>query len=347
MEKNNFNMIKPDKKISQETSKLNSMSDKANGDEESKSNDEEDDGDTDYFNNVKNETVNDHDEVSKEKRLSTSSLSNSVTSDSFSSSLNNSSSYNRLKGILKKPRSCSESESTTAFYNNGDSLTNSFKNCFISSESGGSNSVGSDIDVNNNNELSSSKKSVSFNKQVVRNVFKPGSTVIGMKKPGSSKNKKKNKRNRTVSDPSHDSNADAITLKDSATENTLRNRSLSESSDDNSSLMTNSNESLQETHKQSQSQSTSQTASSTKNKRKKKKKSQQQKQQENNQAPMTISTKVENEPKPSNQEETSKTFDMETMLQWKNQGILPTGDVKHVTSSAVKLKNSIINDLDD
>ena len=68
----------------------------------------------------------------------------SLSSDSFSSSLNNSSSFSqRLKGILKKPRSCSESESTATFYNNGDSLTNSFKNCFISSSSSGS----ADVDV--------------------------------------------------------------------------------------------------------------------------------------------------------------------------------------------------------
>jgi hypothetical protein len=332
-------MIKPDKNNNnnnQETSKLCAKSDNSNDEEEDH---DEIDGESDYFAKVKSETENDQEEVKKEKRLSASSMS--TTSDSFSSSLNNSSTFNRLKGILKKPRSCSESESTTAFYNNGDSLTNSFKNCFISS-SGGSNSIGSDIDVNNNSDLSSSKKSVSFNKQVVRNVFKPGSTVIGMKKPGSSKNKKKNRRNRTVSDPSHDSNADAISLKDSATENTLRNRSVSESSDDSSSLMTNSNESLQDTNKQTLSaQSSATPATSSKNKRKKKKKPSTQPQQND------TSAKKQNETTSNNQDEPKKTFDMETMLQWKNQGILPTGDVKHVTTSAIKLKNSIINDLDD
>lgn len=51
-------------------------------------------------------------------------------------------------------------------------------------------------------EICSIKKSVSFSKQIVRNIFKPGSTITGMKKPNSSKNKKKcQKRNRTLSDP--------------------------------------------------------------------------------------------------------------------------------------------------
>ena len=285
--------------------------------------------------------VNTDQETATNKRLSTLSTS----SDSFSSSLNNSSTFNRLKGILKKPRSCSESESTAGFYNNGDSLTNSFKNCFIGSSSSsgggcdggsgesGSGGIGSDLD---NANLSSSKKSVSFNKQVVRNVFKPGSTVIGMKKPGSGKNKKKNKRNRTVSDPSHDSNADAVSLKDAGANNGFRNRSVSESSDDSSCLMTNSNESLQDSVQNKPVQVESQNQQQTsKNKKKKKKKA----------------AKANNEPVApavmAEQAGEKKTFDMETMLEWKNQGILPSGDVKHTTKSAIKLKNSIINDLDD
>ena len=306
---------------------------------------DEDDGEKSYLKKADQEQDMDEEQKAKNECFSISSTSTSSTSgDSFNSSLSNSSAFNRLKGILKKPRSCSESESTATFYNQSErSLTNEMKSNYMSSSSSNSNSVGSDIDSAAN--LSSSKKSVSFNKQVVRNVFKPGSTVIGMKKPGSGKNKKKNKRNRTVSDPSHDSNADAVSLK-AGESSAFRTRSFSESSDDG--MMTNSNESLQEAEKsppeapkqQSQAQTADANTASSKNKKKKKKK--------NNKATNATETPakdcVKEAPKPA---ATTTPFNMETMLEWKNQGRLPLGDVTHVTNSAIKLKNSLINDLDD
>ena len=199
-----------------------------------------------------------------------------------------------------------------------------------------------DVNNNSNNNCADlgSKKSVSFSKQVVRNVFKPGSTVVGMKKPGSSKNKKKNKRNRTVSDPSHD----GPSLKDDSTstqEAFNRNRSLSESSDDASSLMTNSNESLPEptttTTTQSEQAAATTVNKTSKNKKKKKKKL----------AKASTVVTESSSLMQANGEKSGSTFSMETMLQWKNQGIMPTHDVAHTTSSAIKLRNSVINDLDD
>lgn len=180
--------------------------------------------------------------------------------------------------------------------------------------------------------LGSSKKCVHFNKQVVRNVFKPGSTVCGMRKPSSSKNKKKNKRKRTVSDPSHDSGADAISLKDSA--GRLRPRSISESSDDSSSILTNSNDSINKQINTS--------ICKNKNKNKKGNKNTAKQAGQDN----------------SQDEEVKNPFDMETMLQWKNQGRLNSevddnnnntnsANNQHNTNCAFKFKNKIINDLDD
>jgi dynein assembly factor 2 len=281
-----------------------------------------------YLNNQNEHHHHHEDQDAQKASLSNSSISTSLNSESFSSSsLNNS-----LKGILKKPRSCSESESTSTFYNNdfrrpnnNNSNNNNNKTSQLSSDA-------DDVDSN----IHGSKKSVSFNKQVVRNVFKANSTVCGMKKPNSNKNKKKNQRNRTVSDPSHDSNNN----KDDNNNNNnafAAHRRISESSDDGSCLMTTSNDSLTDSDKakrqpQQQQQQAQATAAATNSKNKKKKKQQKKKQQLD---------------KEEEEEVEDKTFDMQTMLEWKNQGLLPVDDVKHATSSAVKLKNSIINDLDD
>lgn len=144
---------------------------------------------------------------------------------------------------MKKPRSYSYSESETisVIYNNNSNKNNSnhaieTRKSFCSS---GCNSILTD----ETSDTCGSKKCVSFNNQVIRNVFKPGSTIVGMKKPNSNKNKKKNKRRRTLSDPSHDND------KTSEDESSFSNRSpflsipfrrcksISESSDDNSSIV--------------------------------------------------------------------------------------------------------------
>ena len=88
------------------------------------------------------------------------------------------------------------------------------------------------------------KKSVSFNKQIVRNVFKPGSTVLGMKKTKSIKNKSA-KLKRTVSDPTSNGKKEQD-LTDFLVEpkHTLRNRNVSESSDDVTNVLGDSTECL-------------------------------------------------------------------------------------------------------
>ena len=268
--------------------------------------------------NEEDDNEEDDNKDSLQKSHDNNSLSSSSNfTDSLGSSLN-SSSFGKLKGILKKPRSFSESESSMVGHR--DSLPGVSADSKLSVGSCSGNS-----DENNNDSCSTCKKSVSFNKQVVRNVFKPGSTVGGMKKPNSNKNKKKNnKRKRTLSDPSHD----ADTLKDSAGDSSaFRNRSVSESSDDSSSIMTNSTESLPETAKPNESQ---QAEASSKKKKNKKNKKQTAKQADG---------KVV--------EEKKNPFDMETMLEWKNQGRLPMEDATHKTNCAVKFKNNIMNDLDD
>lgn len=213
-----------------------------------------------------------------------------------------------MQSILKKPRSVSESESGALL------LCHSMSNASTSSFDGNS---GSD-------DLSGSKKCVSFNKQVIRNVFKPGSTIAGMKKPNANKNsKKKNKRKRTISDPSHDASGASF-----------RTRSVSESSDDSSSAFSNSCESLpvEETTAtptpadiELEPVPVASEGPSQKKKKKNKKK------------------QPQSEPKTQQQQQ----FDMETMLQWKNQGRLPEDEVPAKPSCAIKFKNKIMNDLEE
>ena len=261
----------------------------------------------------------DNNKDSLQKSHDNNSLSSSSNfTDSLGSSLSGSS-FGKLKGILKKPRSFSESESSMMAHR--DSLPGVSADSKLSVGSCSGNS-----DENNNDSCSTCKKSVSFNKQVVRNVFKPGSTVGGMKKPNPNKNKKKNnKRKRTLSDPSHD--ADTLKGDSAGDSSAFRNRSVSESSDDSSSIMTNSTESLPETAKPIENQQAETSSKKKKNKKNKK------------QAAKQADGKVV--------EEKKNPFDMETMLEWKNQGRLPMEDATHKTNCAVKFKNNIINDLDD
>ena len=225
------------------------------------------------------------------------------------------------QGILKKPRSVSESESGALL------LCHSMSNASTSSFDGSVHNSGSD---ENGENLSGSKKCVSFNKQVIRNVFKSGSTIAGMKKPNSNKNnKKKNKRKRTISDPSHD-----------ASGSSFRTRSISESSDDSSSAFTNSCESLPEDvsatagarseplPSNNQSAANEVTGPSQKKKKKNKKK------QGSVQQPVSAESKSQ--------------FDMETMLQWKNQGRLPNDEeLSSKPNCAIKFKNKLMNDLEE
>ncbi len=180
---------------------------------------------------------------------------------------------------MKKPRSYSYSESETisVSYDNNSNHNNSShtietRKSFCSS---GCNSILTD----ETSDTCGSKKCVSFNNQVIRNVFKSGSTIVGMKKPNSNKNKKKNKRKRTLSDPSHDND------KTSEDESSLSNRSsflsisfrrsknVSESSDDSSSVVPiTSNETSHESHDSSVPSDTNSNPEESQNKKKKKKK---------------------------------------------------------------------------
>lgn len=256
--------------------------------------------------------------------LSSSSTNFSNENHGLSSSLNGSSSFNKLKGILKKPRSMSESESGAPH------LCHSMSNASTSSFDGSVPNSGSD---ENGDNLSGSKKCVSFNKQIIRNVFKPGSTIAGMKKPNSNKNsKKKNKRKRTISDPSHD-----------ASGSSFRTRSISESSDDSSSAFTNSCESLPEDVSKTTASSNDDVQlepspgnnqiQSTDGPSMKKKKKNKKKQGAGQQA---VSA------------ESKSQFDMETMLQWKNQGRLQSDEqVSSKPNCAIKFKNKLMNDLEE
>jgi hypothetical protein len=206
---------------------------------------------------------------------------------------------------------------------------------------------------------SSDKKCVSFNNQVIRNTFKTGSTVAGMRKPGHS-SKKKNKRKRTVSDPSHDSGADAVSLKENSRETTsaamlFRSRSVSESSDDNSSsggaanesesvndedeeessedAQVKSQQSEQGSQQQKQQQSNANGNGSAKNKKKKKKNN-------NNKAQAPVKSGKEAEP-------VKNPFTVDTMLDWKNTGRLGNDDANaHATKCTFNFKNKIIDQLD-
>jgi hypothetical protein len=224
-----------------------------------------------------------------------------------------------------------------------------------------SNLSGSSLDSRCSSE-DSQKKCVHFNNQVIRNTFKTGSTVAGMRKPGHS-SKKKNKRKRTVSDPSHDSGADALSLKETiankanAGANAFRARSVSESSDDNrSSDHACSNESVNEEsgeeskplEKQQQSQQNGAQSNSSK---KKKKKKNNKSGGNNNCSTSNDNNKNQNSNSNSNSAQAEKKeenpFTVETMLEWKNQGRLGTDDQNgHVTKCNFNFKNKIIDQLD-
>lgn len=144
------------------------------------------------------------DQENQDDEIDSSTYKNRHDNENFFSSSSINGKF--LKGILKKSRSSSEGEE-------------SVRNSFESNEG--------------SLEMCSIKKNVSFSKQIVRNIFKPGSTIAGMKKPNSLKNKKKNqKRNRTLSDPCHfvsEISDNLITH-----QNKFRQRVLSESSCTNS-----------------------------------------------------------------------------------------------------------------
>jgi hypothetical protein len=191
-----------------------------------------------------------------------------------------------------------------------------------------------------NNDLHGSKKSVSFSNQVVKNIFKPGSTVNGMKKPNSNKNKKKNKRKRTNSDPSHDS--PSCDLKEAASQYLIRSRSISESSDDNGAFINNSIENIQDSQVDNNtyisSNKNDENQSDKKEKAVSKKKKNKKKSKNNNNEIF-------------NKEKTSNPFDMETMLEWKNQEKLSdklefNSKISSIPNS-LNFKNKIVNDLDD
>lgn len=272
--------------------------------------------------NTDDEDENEEEEARKEMSLSSSSTNFSNDSNSLA---------NRLKSILKKPRSFSESESNLAS-SFSQRLSFGSSDCQSNSES--------------LNDVNTIKKSVSFNKQVVRNVFKPGSTVMGMRKPNSKKNQKKNKRKRTVSDPSHDASKSSHD-----SDVTLRPRNLSESSDDNSSQSSSSvqfvlsdddevsggnSKPLAELVKQNQTNANSNGQKKKKNKKKKGK----QANDENNNKIEDASSASASQKNPMN---------LETMISWKNEGRLPHDDApnSNKTSCSFKFKNKVMNDLDD
>lgn len=257
----------------------------------------------------KNDSDEDKNDSKEAKTGDGSSLSSSTTD--FSSSLN-SSSFSKIKSILKKPRSMSES---------------SF-NVSVTCSNGSNNDV--------NCDECSLKKSVSFNKQVVKNVFKTGSTICGMRKPGSGKNKKKNKRKRTVSDPSHNADNGSNDFREGSA--ALRSRSVSESSEDSSGALTNSADSLNDVNNNS----FEKVQIKYQNRKKGKK---------NSKVEFNVAGKSggsEGEVKKGEKGEKNP-FDMETMIQWKNEGRLPVQDPSnnsHVTNCAFKFKNKLMNDLD-
>lgn len=276
-----------------------------------------------------NEENDEADKEDKKKRTDRSSSSSGFTNENSTdaSSLNSSSS--NLKGILKKPRSFSESESSLGSF----AKINMPKQRSPLSESCDSGDQQSNSDEN----LSNSKKSVHFNNQVVRNVFKSNSTIQGMKKPNSNKNRKKNQRKRTISDPSYDSNYSDLRDNNSQSNKNLRSRSISESSDDGSLLQSgNSQDSIAENQKQDHGKK----AKNTKKKNKKKNK--------NSAADLnSTSNKLKSQSENAESSE-DKTFNVETMMQWKNQGLLPDDEsMNHGTQCQFKFKNKLIADLDD
>lgn len=146
------------------------------------------------------------------------------------------------------------------------------------------------------------KKCVSFNKQVVRNIFKPGSTISGMKKPGSGKNKKKKQqqRKRTISDPcSPESDSSA------AANSTARARSVSESSSEDAGFLLSPIAAKQQSNNQTQAETNSKKSS------KKKKK--------NNQSNNNNDSPVNKEPASTS---TTSKADTQRAIQFKNKFVL-------------------------
>ncbi len=274
----------------------------------------------------------DNDEAEKDTERSLSSNSNSNESSVLGSSMNSNSSSNQLKGILKKPRSVSESEGSYTCF------STQFKNMSLKQKTIGCSfddeSV-ENIHSTSEDNLQGSKKSVHFNNQVVRNMFKSNSTVQGMKKPNSNKNRKKNQRKRTISDPTHD----FPKLTENGDSKCFRSRSISESTDDGNgntsqSAASGDSHNEDEVHKSDQKPSENSSKKKKKNNKKNNKKNKSQVVEENNLV------------KDNNQED--KKFDVETMLQWKNQGLLPDdSQLNHGTECAFKFKNRLIEDLDD
>jgi len=298
---------------------------------------EEEDDDDDYY--EENNNNNGQETSCNKNNKETLSLSSSSTN--FSNDSNNSLA-NRLKSILKKPRSYSESESSVPLQpQHHQHQESSLRNSFGSSDCNSNSESLNDMTCCTNN-----KKSVSFNKQVIRNVFKPGSTVNGMKKPNPNKNKKKNKRKRTVSDPSsdvsqHKSEQADLNNTTSSTSNKLRPRNMSESSDDNSS-QTNSDilvseENMSEDNKQYDDETDLRQQQQQQKKKKKNKK-------KNNKA-----SKQNDEN--NNTDEAKNLLDLEKMISWKNEGRLNSSDDTtmnvHKTQCSFKFKNKFINVLDD
>lgn len=232
-------------------------------------------------------------------------------------------------------------------------------------------SLDSNVEVANEltseENLSGSKKSVKFNNQVVRNMFKSNSTVQGMKKPNSNKNRKKNERKRTISDPSHDSSDKPESFNSKS--NLARSRSISESTDDDTRSVTpqsaNSLESINEEAKsattandgEGDKQELGQVPLSAANKKKNKKKKKNGKKSgaltnstlsTNELSSHVTSGESNDERKEVNLEESKNKFNVETMMEWKKQGLLPDdSQLNHGTECSFKFKNRIINDLDD
>lgn len=375
----NFELLK----FQQRKAAVNSTSSSSGGepvvekiDEESEENDEDGEEEDDAYDDAndfieKDFLASGNEKTNNNIRQYSVDMNNSCLSSSFStnedvslgSSLN-SARFSRLKSILKKTRSYSESENVTTSHGNCGSNRDSFQRM---SSFGGSDSIGnsaSETDLKGgNSDLHGSKKSVSFNNQVVRNVFKTGSTVCGMKKPNSNKNKKKNKRKRTVSDPSHDATPNHSKSKqhqhqqqqvENSANDLLRSRSISESTDDDTSafLLNNahsSNENLgcktnqplvssdnnNNSSVEKDKQQTGAGAAASKKKKNKKNKNKQ-------------------TPAGAGAADDGNHFDVATMLEWKNQEKLSDkleqdAKVSKAThrAAAITFKNRIMNDLDD
>jgi hypothetical protein len=217
----------------------------------------------------------------------------------------------------------------------------------ISSSSDSKNRLDSVTSINGSSDCggsttSLSKKNVHFNKQVVKNVFKQGSTIAGMKKPNSAKNKKKNKRKRTISDPSHDASNDAY----------RRSRGISESSDDQGMVNTKDEEEKQLTIDENSKIVNQEEVSSKSSRKKNRKKKRNCKSESDNEiAPskQQLLSQQQQQQQQQKQEDKKKPMDLEKMINMRNEGTLPSSSNydEHKTSCGVKFKNKIINELDD